>query len=560
MFVGLSIRNVVLIETLTIGFESGLTVLTGETGAGKSILLDALGLALGARADSGLVRPGAETATVSAEFALAADHPVRHILAENGIDASDAILVARRVLQADGRSRAFIADQPVSVGLLRQIGAGLVEIHGQFDTQGLLDPRNHRAVLDAFAGNGELLAACRTAWEDWRTAERALEAARRQAEVAAAEADFLRHAVEELDRLAPEPDEEAGLTERRQLLQASGRLVEAIVEATEALAGDRGAGRALAAAQRQLVRVADRAQGRLDAALDAIARAADAAAEAEQALQSVAAALDFDGDALERLDDRLHALRAVARKHGVPVDALDALRQEMTARLAAIEGGEAEIGRLSAEAGRLRADYDAAAGRLSEARHAAAAALDEAVTVELAPLRLGRARFTTTLVPVAEDAGGPEGRESVVFEVATNPDAPAGPLNRIASGGELARFMLALKLVLSRRGDPGSAPAMVFDEIDTGIGGAVAEAVGDRLRRLGAHVQVFAVTHNPQVAARAHHHLKVSKATSTAGTATRIEVLDAAARREEIARMLSGARITDEARAAADALLAGNDG
>jgi DNA repair protein RecN (Recombination protein N) len=557
MFVGLSIRNVVLIEQLSLAFGDGLTVLTGETGAGKSILLDALGLALGARADAGLVRAGAETASVAAEFALPAGHPVRALLRDSDIEASDDTIVLRRTVQADGRSRAHIADQPVSVGLLRQVGSALVEIHGQFDTQGLLDPRTHRGVLDAFAGNAAAVEAVRSAWAVRREREQALEALRRSAATAAGEAELLRHAVEELERLAPEPDEEARLAERRALLQQAGRLIEAIGTALGDLGGDRGAEHGLASAQRTLYRMADRAQGRFDAPLEAIGRALDATAEAEQALQRLTTDLDFDSDALERLEDRLFALRAAARKHGVGVDGLAAVAADLAARLSAIEGRDDAIARLEDEVRAAREAWAAAARLLSATRREAASGLDEAVSAELAPLHLGRARFATELAPVEE--GGPDGAETVTFTVSTNPDMPPGPLNRIASGGELARFMLALKLVLARRsGRSDAMPAMVFDEVDSGVGGAVAEAVGARLRRLGASVQVFAVTHNPQVAARAHRHLLVEKQAGPVGTASTVVPLDAQGRREEIARMLSGARVTDEARAAADALIAGD--
>jgi len=555
MLAGLSIRNVVLIEQLSLGFAEGLSALTGETGAGKSILLDALGLALGGRSESGLVRHGAEAATVSAEFLLPDDHPVKALLAGQDLPVDDA-LVLRRSVGADGRSRAFVNDQPVSIGLLRQIGAGLVEVHGQFDTQGLLDPRTHREVLDAYAGAEALAAGCAKAWEAWRGALRRQEDALAEAERAQAEEGFLRHSVEELEALAPEPGEEAQLAERRALLQHREKVMEGVTAALSELSGDRGAERALVAAQRALQRIADRAAGRLDPVLDQLGRALDEAAEATTAIERFSADIDLDAGELERLEDRLYALRSLARKHGVETEALPELRRQFAERLALVEDRAAVLARLAAAAAESRTAYVQAGETLSKARRRAASKLDAGVKAELPPLKMERARFVTEVERLAESEWGPAGLDRVTFLVAANPGSPPGPIGKIASGGELARFMLAIKVVLvHQRGTPGTLPSMIFDEVDSGIGGAVADAVGERLKRLGQQVQVLVVTHSPQVAARADHHWQVRKADRAGSVVTQVAGLTAEERREEIARMLSGAKITAEARAAADSLL-----
>ena len=555
MLAGLSIRNVVLIEQLSLGFAEGLSALTGETGAGKSILLDALGLALGGRSDAGLVRHGAETATVSAEFLLSAAHPVRTLLARQDLPAEDA-LVLRRSVGADGRSRAFINDQPVSIGLLRQIGAGLVEVHGQFDTQGLLDPKTHRDVLDTYAGAETLAASCIAAWDEWRGALRRQEEALAEAGRAEAEEGFLRHSVEELEALGPEPGEEAQLAERRALLQHRERVMEGVAAALSELTGDRGAERSLVSAQRALQRIADRAAGRLDPVLDQLGRAIDEAAEAAAAVERFSADIDLDAGELERLEDRLYALRSLARKHGVDPDALPELRRQFAERLALVEDRAAVLARLAAAAAGARTAYVAAGEALSKARRKAASKLDAAVKAELPPLKMERARFVTEVERLAEAEWGPGGLDRVAFLVAANPGSPPGPIGKIASGGELARFMLAIKVVLvHHRGTPDALPSMVFDEVDAGIGGAVADAVGERLKRLGRQVQVLVVTHSPQVAARADHHWQVRKADRAGAVVTQVVPLTDGERREEIARMLSGAKITAEARAAADSLL-----
>jgi len=565
MLVSLSIRDVVLIDRLDLSFHSGLSVLTGETGAGKSILLDALGLALGARADAALVRQGAGQASVTAAFELADDHPTWAMLASQELVREEPLLL-RRMLAADGRSRAFVNDQPVSVGFLRQLGDNLVEIQGQLDQHGLIDPATHRAALDAFGGNAALLERVRTAHRAWRTALAAHAAFAAEREAARRDEEFLRHALAELEGLAPKPGEEAALAEERLLLMHREQVVESLNAASALLSGEpegRGDGLegTLGRARRQLERAAEKAAGRLDAALAALDRAALELGEALAALEAFGSALDAEPGRLDAVEERLYALRDLARKHQVPSDGLASLRDTFAARLAAIdERGEAEQQHEQAVVA-AREAYVEAARALSAARAQAAARLDRAIKAELPPLKLERARFATQLAPLAEGEWGEEGMERIGFEVATNPGSPMGPIAKIASGGELARFMLALKVVLSRA---ASAPTLVFDEVDSGIGGATAAAVGERLQRLGRELQVLVVTHSPQVAARGAHHWRVSKREAGRGKAalalTEVEELAASARREEIARMLSGRRITEEARAAADSLLAGSLG
>ena len=551
MLVSLAIRDVVLIERLNLSFRAGLSVLTGETGAGKSILLDALGLALGARGDSGLVRRGADQATVTAEFQLPDTHPVFEILREQGLEGADT-LTLRRSINSDGRSRAFVNDQPIGVTLLRRLGGELVEVHGQFDTHGLLDPRTHGAVLDAYGGLGSETARVAAAWRAWRQVERARTAAEADIGRARAEEDYLRHAVAELDQLAPKDGEERHLAETRAVLMHREKVMEAINGAHAELGGDRGAERAIAAALRQLGRAAERAGGRLDEVMAALDRASAELAEGVALLHSAARDLEGDGGDLETIEERLFALRAASRKHAVNVDELAALRDGLARRLALIEDQGDDLTRLTREADQGRAHYLELAQGLSVRRRAAAERLDAAVAHELPPLKLERARFVTLAESVAEAEWGAAGSYRVAIQVSTNPGAPAGPLNRIASGGELSRFMLALKVVLART---GSVPTLVFDEVDAGIGGAVAAAVGERLERLGREVQVLVVTHSPQVAARGSGHLQVRKAIKGERVSTDVVELDIVERREEIARMLSGAEITSEARAAAAQLI-----
>lgn len=559
MLTALSIRDVVLIERLDLIFGAGLTVLTGETGAGKSILLDSLGLALGARAEAGLVRAGAEQASVTACFAPPAGHPIAALLAEQGLENEDEI-VLRRLLTRDGRSRAFINDQPVGVGLLRRAGALLVEVQGQHEQMGLADPASHVALLDAFGVASALRQAMTQAWRGWRAAQAALEAAREAIAAAERDEEWLRFAVDELAKLAPLNDEEARLAEERQRLQQGERRAEAIAAALAELAPRdrrspgpaaslRSAGRAL---QRLIGPGQSEAANPAGPAMAALERAEEALAEAETLLTRLAAEADADPRQLEKAEERLFALRAGARKHAVTVQELPGLLDTLASRLAALETGAAEVLALEQAAAASRAVYAEAAAALTEARRAAASRLDRAVAKELPPLRLDKARFHAEVVRVGEAEWNEHGADRVRFLIATNPGQEPGPLARIASGGELSRLMLALKVVLHTG---STVPTLVFDEVDSGIGGATADAVGQRLARVAAQVQVLVVTHSPQVAARGAAHLLVAKATGRGRAATLVDLLDAGTRREEIARMLAGEVITPAARAAADELL-----
>lgn len=556
MLTALSIRDVVLIDRLDLTFEDGLCALTGETGAGKSILLDALGLAIGARGDSALVAAGAERAVVTAAFDLAAAHPARTLLVEQGFDDPGRELVLRRMLQSDGRGRAFVNDQPASVGLLRQLGESLIEIQGQFEPRGLIDPATHRTLLDGYAGLEGQVRAVRDAHRAWRDAAAAREEAERAAGAAARDRDFLEHSVAELVRLDPRSGEEAELAERRLRLMHAEQIVEAMNAASLELTGARNVDDALQAAQKHLARVADKAGGALDGTLQALERAVLEAAEAVRALEAAGDAIDLDRQGLEEIEERLFSLRAVARKHQVPVDDLAALRERMAGELALAHDRTDAVARLKRAEADARTRYEQLARALGIARRTAAARLDAAVNAELPPLRLDKAHFVTSLEERAEEAWGPEGMDRISFLVSTNPGTKEGPLSKVASGGELSRIMLALKVVAA---EPGSVPTLVFDEVDANVGGATAHAVGERLARLAEGLQVLVITHSPQVAARATDHLRVEKETSHGGTATvtRVTRLDQAKRREEIARMLSGAAITDEARAAASRLLEG---
>jgi DNA repair protein RecN (Recombination protein N) len=551
VLLSLSIRDVVLIERLDLSPGPGLTALTGETGAGKSILLDSLGLALGERADAGLVRAGAAQASVSAGFAPPEGHPAFDLVTEHGI-AAEGEIVLRRVLGADGRSKAFVNDEPVGVGLLRRLGALLVEVQGQFAQVGLADEATHAGLLDAFGRLAPQRAAVAGAHASWRAALAALADAEAAVAAARAEEDFLRHAVEELGALAPEEGEEDRLDAERRRLQQGERRAEGYAEALAALSRQRGVAAALREAARALDRLPqpnDEAQ----APLAAIGRAQDAVAEAETLLERLAADSGPDPQGLERAEERLFALRAMARKHHTSVAALPALFAELRGRLAALDAGEERIAGLAAAAGAARDTYRAAAEALSAARTEAARRLDRAVAKELSPLKLERARFITEIAPLPEEAWGAQGADTVRFLVAMNPGLPPAPLARTASGGELARLMLALKVVLAAG---ATVPTLVFDEVDSGIGGATAAAVGERLARLAARLQVLVVTHSPQVAAKAAVQWRVEKRAGRSGTVTTVTPLDDGARREEIARMLAGERVTDAARAAADSLLA----
>lgn len=547
MLTGLSIRDVVLIETLDLEFASGLGVLTGETGAGKSILLDALGLALGERADSGLVRAGQAQASVSVAFELPAGHAAAALLDENGLTGEPGEpLVIRRVVRADGGSRAFVNDQSVSAGLLRELGALLVEIHGQHDERGLLNPRGHRALLDSF---GTLdTAPVAAAFAQVRAAEEALAEARRIHDEAERDREWLAHAVDELAKLDPQPGEEESLATLRATMQSGAKLGDELELLNGLLQGSEGGLAQFRQAARRLDRIAAE-HPLLAEALAALDRAVIEASDAETALERAAEALTFDPARLEEAEARLFDIRALARKHRVEPDALPDLHADLSAKLALIESGGERLAALQADLAAARGDYDHAAEALSHTRRAAAIRLDAAVAAELAPLKLDAARFRTVIEAAEPSAAG---IDKVAFEISTNPGAPFGPLTKIASGGELSRFILALKVALA---EEGGATTMIFDEIDRGVGGAVASAVGERLHRLAADGQVLVVTHSPQVAARGARHLFIEKSHDGRVTRTGVHLLGEAERREEIARMLSGAEVTDEARAQATRLL-----
>ena len=551
MLTSLAIRDVVLIEALELDFGAGLGVLTGETGAGKSILLDALGLALGARADSGLVRQGAAQAVVTASFDTPHDGgPIASLLAENALEIDPGEpLIIRRIVKADGGSRGFVNDQPASAGLLRELAQYLVEVHGQHDDRGLLNPRGHRALLDAFGRCHAGVVA--QAYRAWRDAEDALAVARAEIDAAARDRDYLAHAVAELRQLAPEPGEEETLAERRRSMQRAEKVAEDMVALDDYLAGSDGGLARLRQAARVLERVAD-AHPALGEALAALDRAINEGALAEDQLAAARAALMFDPRALEEDEARLFDLRAMARKHRVQPDELAQLAEDMAGRLATIEAGEEGLAQLDRRVAETRSAYEAAADALSTERHVAAIRLDAAVAGELAPLKLDAARFRTMIETLPAEQWGPGGKDRVEFEIATNPGAPFAPLTKIASGGELSRFILALKVSLA---EEGGAATMIFDEIDRGVGGAVASAIGERLARLADRTQLLVVTHSPQVAARGGQHYFIAKSSDGIVTRTGVIALDDAARREEIARMLSGATITDEARAQAERLL-----
>lgn len=550
MLTTLAIRDVVLIEALELDFGAGLAALTGETGAGKSILLDSLGLALGARADSGLVRNGATQASVTAGFDLASDHPAWGLLADNGLDADHGeLLTIRRQLKADGGSRAFINDQAVSAALLREIGALLVEIHGQHDDRGLINPRGHRALLDSF---GRLDATGLTRlWQAWRSAEAALETARTDLDNAARDREWLAHAVTELEALGTQPGEEAALAQERADMQKGARLTDDLGAVAAEFEGSEGALAQLRQAARRLDRIAGE-HALLGEALASLDRAVIEADEASDRLTAALDALRFDPQRLETVETRLFDIRAMARKHRVDPEQLPLLAQELSERLDRIEQGDAGLEALEKAAARAKAAYVEAARQISEGRKAAAARLDVAVAAELAPLKLDAARFRTVVETLPESQWGAGGCDRVEFEIATNPGAPFAALMKIASGGELSRFILALKVALA---EEGGQTTMIFDEIDRGVGGAVASAIGDRLARLARKAQLLVVTHSPQVAARADRHFLIAKRHDGIVTRTGVHALDDAERREEIARMLSGAEVTDEARAQARRLL-----
>ncbi|MGI8705091.1 MAG: DNA repair protein RecN [Sphingomicrobium sp.] len=543
----LAIRNVVLIDSLDIEFDTGLGVLTGETGAGKSILLDALGLALGARADTGLVRQGEDSASVAAEIELANDHPVQGLLRDQGIDTDPGEpLLLRRTVKSDGGSRAFVGPAPVPAGTIRDIAGLAVEIHGQHDDRGLLNPRGHRALLDAFGGIDT--AGVEAVWAKVSEIEQALAKARAQAAEAERDREWLTHAAAEIEALAPEPGEETKLAEERAAIQSGAKAGEALGGVDELLGGSDGALAQLRLAARRIERGAADHQ-LLAEALAAIDRALIEAHEAEDRIARATEVLAHDPERLDSVEARLFDIRGLARKHRVEPDVLAELGEKFRTQLAEIEAGGERIEALDSELQKARMDYSALAEDLSRKRRDAAAKLVSAVAAELAPLKLDSARFRAAFVQAEP---GPAGTDRVEFEVSTNPGAPFGPLTRIASGGELSRFILALKVALA---EAGSAATMIFDEIDRGVGGAVASAIGERLARLAKDSQVLVVTHSPQVAARATHHYRIEKSHESGSTRTLVRRLKPDERREEIARMLSGASITEEARAQASRLL-----
>ena len=552
MLSALSVRNIVLIDQLDIGLDRGLTTLTGETGAGKSILLDALTLALGGRGDASLVRNGADSGQVVAVLQLPTDHPARVVLRENEI-ADDADLIMRRVQYSDGRTRAFINDQPVGAALMQQIGRKLVEIHGQHDDRALVDASTHRALLDAFSGLDAEAEVTRVTHAGLAEADARVAAQRALIAEAAAREDYARHVVEELAELAPETGEEDALADKRQRLMQLEKAHDEIREADEILGGPSAPAAALSGLMRRLMRKADSGMGVFQPLIEALDQSLNALDQTSEAVENLKREMAFDPAELEQVEGRLFALRAAARKHHVIVDELATVLAKYRAELAALQSGEATLSKLEADVDVAREAYRKAARKLSAGRVKAAKALSKAVEAELPDLKLGSAKFIVDQ-QVDETRVAASGFDQVAFHVQTNPGTLPGPLMKVASGGELSRFLLALKVVLA---DRGSAPVLIFDEIDTGVGGAVADAIGRRLKRLSTKVQVLTVTHAPQVAARADTHLFIEKQAIEEGAFVRTHVrpLDGPARKEEIARMLAGARITEEARAAAGKLL-----
>ena len=553
MLQSLSIRDIVLIEALDLEFGSGLTVLTGETGAGKSILLDSLGLALGNRADSGLVRQGTEKAQVTASFAApAAGSKLAITLAENDIEIEPGEpLIIKRSVKADGGSRAFINDQPCSATLLRAVGGQLIEIHGQHDDRGLINPKGHRALLDAFAGvEGKTV---RAAFEIWQSAKTALEQAKLDQDAAEQDREYLEHSVAELSKFAPQPGEEQELALGRATMMKGEKLTGDLELIRSAFDGSEGGLASLRAAARRLDRIAED-HPLLAEALEALDRSIIDASEAEDKLNEAAAALSFDPQRLDDMETRLFDLRGLARKHRVEPDKLSELLEELQRKLAAISDGGRTMEDLEASLGRARISYIAAAERLRAQRAKAAKALDKAVAGELTPLKLDAARFETLLEELPEEHWNRTGMDRIEFLISTNPGAPLAPLGKIASGGELSRFILALKVALA---EEYGLKSIIFDEVDRGVGGAVASAIGDRLSRLSKGAQLLVVTHSPQVASKGDAHMLINKSLSGTVSRTDVRALDDEGRRQEIARMLSGADVTDEARAQADRLLEG---
>ena len=553
MLTVLGIRNVVLIEKLDLTFDEGLCVFTGETGAGKSILLDALGLALGERADTGLLRHDGGDAVVTATFEVASDHPAIALAAEHGIDAKD-VLILCRTLNAAGRTRAFINDQSTSVGFLRRVGELLVEIQGQFAQQGLLDPANHLPLLDAYGRHADRVAKLGLAYRVWRDAGAALAMAQSESEQARQDESYLRHALAELDQFSPEADEDTALSAQRRALMQAEHLAAALDAARRDIAATTPVSESLGNALRRLERATESADGLFDPAIAALDRALDEAEAASDALNAAGRAIEIDDTRLNTIEERLFALRDLARKHRVDTTALPELRQQMRDRLTLIDDQSDALAALGAKEAARRRAYVSLAEALSKARAKAATVLDAAVAAELPPLKLENAVFVTQIERLREDDWTPSGIDRVRFAVSTNSGTPVGPINRVASGGELSRFMLAIKVVVATM---GAQPSLVFDEVDSGVGGATAHAVGERLARLADRLQVLVVTHSPQVAARGVDHFRVHKSASGGQTVTGVERLADRERQEEVARMLAGAAVTEEARAAARRLIEG---
>ena len=558
----LSIRDVVLVEHLELEFQNGLSVLTGETGAGKSILLDALGLATGARAEARLVRNGAREANVSAIFDLHADHGVRHQLSQQGVETVGEPVILRRILNADGRSRAFVNDQAISVGLLKEVGAQLVEVHGQFDNQRLMRPESHRMLLDSFAAVPNLIDRVRAAYADWRDviARRAMAVA--DATDAQRNDEFLRFSVQEMAELSPQPGEEIELSNKRKMMMHNEKLVQALTDAQNQLSDDSTIEHGLQRTLRALEEVRPYAEDKFNEVIARFEAAYNEVLEGKEQLERLSREIILKPEELEVAEERLFALRAVARKHQVNVDDLSDLKDQFERRLDSVEDTAHKLAELEREERGARDLFIEMAKLTREARTNAGVTLDQAVDAELVDLKLKNARFSTCLEPLREADWNEFGMDRVEFLISTTPDSAPALINKIASGGELARLMLALKAVLAGA-EP--VPSLIFDEVDAGLGGAVATAVGDRLARLAVGSQVLVVTHSPQVAAKGDHHWRVSKTEiatddqAVEGVSTTVEPLDSDARQEEIARMLAGAQVTDEARAAADRLLAGGD-
>lgn len=548
----LAVRNVVLIKALDIEFHAGLTVLTGETGAGKSILLDALGLVLGSRANFSLIGPASDRAEVTAAFAPAADHPAWQIITEAGVDHTDEIIVRRRL--RDGKSSAMINDTPVGLNTIQALGNSMVEIQGQFEGRGLLDISSHRNLLDRFAGHQDLLVEVSSAWDAWQEAKSAWQLADYAQKKAREDEDWLRDAVQQLDELAPEAGEEETLTKERELLANTTRIAEATGQVDSLISGETGALNQIAQAGRALDKIAEAAGPILRDLTAAIARSEAELDEASRACAAVQSGLEADPDRLGVIDDRLHELRQQARKHNTSVDELPAMHEGLRKQLASIEDADGNLAGLKADMEEKHRVYVAAAEGLTESRKTAGKTLDERVMAELPPLKLDQARFQTLITPLEESAWGKHGADGIRFEAATNPGMDMAAIDKIASGGELARFLLALKVVLTGTTAPMT---LIFDEVDAGVGGAVASAVGSRLARLGEDMQTLVITHSPQVAARSRHHYRITKSLDADTAISTTEMLSRDERIDELSRMLAGEQVTAESQAAAVKLLDG---